>query len=63
MSWAQDRGSFALGDVRLQSGAVLPDATLSWKSHGTLSRARDNVVLYPTSYSARHPDLEWADRP
>jgi homoserine O-acetyltransferase len=32
---------------------------LSWKTHGTLSPARDNVVLYPTSYSARHPDLEW----
>ena len=59
MSWEQDRGEFSLGDLTLQSGATLPDAMLSWKTHGTLAPARDNVVLYPTSYSAQHPDLEW----
>ena len=59
MSWAQAAGSFALGDLDLLSGATLPNATLSWKTHGTLSPARDNAVLYPTSYSAQHPDLEW----
>ncbi len=59
MSWPQEQGNYPLGDLVLQSGAVLPDAVLSWKTHGTLSPARDNVVLYPTSYSARHPDLEW----
>ncbi len=32
---------------------------LSWKAHGTLSEAKDNVIIYPTSYGARHPDLEW----
>ncbi len=52
-------GQFPLGDLTLQSGATLSGAMLSWKTHGTLSPARDNVVLYPTSYSARHPDLEW----
>ena len=55
----QLHGEFELGDLALLSGATLPGATLSWKTHGTLSRARDNVVLYPTSYSAQHPDLEW----
>ncbi len=59
MSWPQESGRFALGDLPLQSGAVLPGATLSWKTHGTLSPTRDNVVLYPTSYAAQHPDLEW----
>jgi homoserine O-acetyltransferase len=59
MSWPREAGRHALGDLTLDSGAVLPGATLSWKTHGTLSPARDNVVLYPTSYSARHPDLEW----
>ena len=48
-----------MGDLVLQSGAVLPDATLTWKTHGMLAPGRDNVVLYPTSYSAQHPDLEW----
>jgi homoserine O-acetyltransferase len=57
--WPTSAGRFALGDLKLQSGRTLPDAVLSWKSHGTLSASRDNVVLYPTSYSARHPDLEW----
>jgi homoserine O-acetyltransferase len=38
---------------------VLHDAVLSWKTYGTLSPKRDNVVLYPTSYSAQHTDIEW----
>jgi hypothetical protein len=32
---------------------------ISWKTHGALAPGRDNVMLYPTSYSAQHPDLEW----
>ena len=58
-TWPTASGRFELGSLALQSGAALPGAVLSWKTHGTLSPARDNVVLYPTSYSARHPDLEW----
>lgn len=57
--WAQDTGIHSLGDLPLQSGAVLPDARLSWATHGTLSPARDNVVLYPCSYSAKHTDVAW----
>lgn len=53
------QGVFPLGDLVLQSGAVLPAARLSWKTHGTLSPAKDNVIVYPTSYGAQHPDLEW----
>jgi homoserine O-acetyltransferase len=56
-------GQFALGDLALQSGAVLRDARLAWKSYGTLSPARDNVIVYPTSYSATHSDQEWLIRP
>jgi hypothetical protein len=29
---------------------------LSWKAHGTLSPARDNVIVYPTSYGAQQGD-------
>lgn len=58
-AWPTEAGRFELGDLALQSGAVLPGAVLSWKTHGTLSPAKDNVVVYPTSYGARHPDLEW----
>jgi len=59
MIWPTQQGIFEAGDVALQSGARLPSARLSWKTHGTLSPARDNVIIYPTSYGARHPDLEW----
>ena len=45
--------------TRLQSGDVIPAASIVWKTYGALSAAKDNVVLYPTSYSATHGDLEW----
>ncbi len=59
MSWPQATGEFALGDYVVQSGEVIRDAKLVWKSHGTLSAARDNVIVYPCSYGAQHMDLEW----
>src|SRR6201996_4975066 len=63
MIWPTQTGVFDAGDITLQSGARLTDAKLSWKAHGTLSPARDNVIVYPTSYSAQHPGLEWAIGP
>ncbi len=59
MTWPTQQGIFEAGDVTLQSGARLDGARLSWKAHGTLSPDRDNVIVYPTSYGAQHPDLEW----
>src|ERR1700759_3309254 len=59
MSWDVKSGRFPLGDLTLQSGEVLTKAELSWKSFGALSPSRDNVIVYPTSYSAHHTDLEW----
>ena len=50
---------FALGDVVLQSGATLRDARLAYKTYGTLSAARDNVIVYPTWYSGQHTENEW----
>ncbi len=60
MTWPTHQGIWRGGDLTLRSGAVLSyDTLLSWKAHGTLSAAKDNVIIYPTSYGARHPDLEW----
>ena len=59
MTWPTRHGIFEAGDVTLQSGARLASARLSWQTHGTLSAERDNVIIYPTSYGARHPDLAW----
>ena len=59
MTWPTQQGTFELSDLILQSGARIPSARLSWKAHGTLAAARDNVIIYPTSFGAQHPDLEW----
>jgi homoserine O-acetyltransferase len=59
MTWPTRQGNYDAGDVSLQSGARLQSARLSWKTHGTMSPERDNVIVYPTSYGAQHPDLEW----
>ncbi|MBR0658435.1 alpha/beta fold hydrolase [Neoroseomonas oryzicola] len=59
MDWPVREGVFELGDLALHRGGTLPGARIAWKAHGALSPARDNLVLYPTSYGAQHPDLEW----
>jgi homoserine O-acetyltransferase/O-succinyltransferase len=51
--------TFLLKDFRLAAGWVLPEATLSYQTYGTLNAAKTNAVLYPTSYGAQHPDIDW----
>lgn len=51
--------SYALGSVELQYGGHLPDAQITYKTHGTLNAARDNVIVFPTWCAGRHPDVEW----
>ncbi len=45
---------YSLGDVKLQSGAILPDARLAYKTYGNLNRDKSNVVLLPTFYTGSH---------
>ncbi len=49
-----DHAAFALGDVTLQSGEVLKDAKLAYKTYGTLDETGDNAVLIPTFYTGNH---------
>ncbi len=44
----------ALGDVRLQSGDILPKAKLAYQTHGKCNAAGDNVVVLPTFYTGTH---------
>ena len=59
MTWQQNGGRFSLGDLAVEKGGTIRDAVLSWRTHGTLNAARDNVILYPCSYTAQSPDLAW----
>ena len=57
-NWPTQSGELMLGDLVIQHGHLY-GARLAWKSYGTLNAARDNVIVYPTSYSAGHADQEW----
>lgn len=57
--WPQTQDTFVLGDYSVANGGVIRDCRVVYKTHGTLNAARDNVVLYPCSYGASHPDMEF----
>ena len=50
---------FTIEDFVLQCGAILPVATVVYKTYGELNSDRSNIILYPTSYGAQHTDIEW----
>ena len=49
---------FELGDVELQSGVTFPNAELAYKTYGTLSSAKDNVIVYPSRFGGSHIENE-----
>jgi homoserine O-acetyltransferase/O-succinyltransferase len=59
MGTSGDYQVFHAGDVLLQSGVVFPSLRLAYKTYGTLNARKDNVIVYPTSFSAQHTDTEW----
>ena len=50
--------TWALGNVTLQSGEILEDARLAYRTWGVLNQARDNAVLMPTYYTGTHRNNE-----
>lgn len=54
VSVMQNPRTFSLGNVRLQSGAVLNDAQVTFATYGTLNAKADNVVLLPTFFTGTH---------
>jgi len=58
-----DHAIFEAGDVALQSGVVLPDTRLAYRTHGQLNAARDNAIVYPTHYMGTHDSNAWAVAP
>lgn len=54
-----DTRTYECPNFVLQCGITLPMARLVYKTYGTLAEDKSNVILYPTSYSAQHTDIEW----
>jgi homoserine O-acetyltransferase len=63
ISWAAvnlpQEGTFSLGDMTLESGAVLQHTVVGYKTHGRLNAGRTNAIVYPTQFAAQHNDIEW----
>jgi len=56
---ASEEGVFDLGSFALESGIVLPNAKVAYKTHGRLNADKSNAILYPTQIGAEHGDIEW----
>ena len=63
MTTSDDNQVFEAGDVALQSGVTFHSLRLAYKTYGTLNADKDNVIVYPTSFSAQHFDTEWLIQP
>ena len=47
-----------LGNFRLESGITLPDAKLTYKTHGKLNNAKSNAILFPHMWSGTPKAME-----
>ena len=50
---------FDLGDFYLESGQILPDAKLSYTTHGKLNKNMDNLILVPSAYLGDHHGFDY----
>lgn len=53
MSSIVEYQTYKLGDWQLQSGAILPDAHIAYKTFG---EAQNPAIVYPTWYSGSESD-------
>ena len=52
--------TFEAGNFDLEHGGLLRDLKIAFATHGTLSEAKDNAILFPTWYSGTSKILEQA---
>jgi homoserine O-acetyltransferase len=60
---AVDYQIFDAGHVVLQSGLTYRGAKLAYKTFGTLNADKSNAIVYCTSFSAHHSDIEYMVAP
>ena len=54
-----DHKIFYLGDFKLESGVVLPNAKLSYVTHGKLNQNKDNLIVIPSAYLGDHHGFDF----
>ena len=59
INWERETGTLQLGDWTVEKGGHINNARLSWARHGKLNAARDNLILYPSSYASQTPAMSW----
>ena len=57
-----ERHEFVIANFKTEGGATLPQARVVYGTYGTLSAAKDNVVLLPSHYMANFHGYEWLIR-
>ena len=50
---------FSLGDFGRESGVILPNAKLSYVTHGKLNEKKDNLILVPSAYLGDHHGFDF----
>lgn len=54
---------FDLGNFKLESGEILPNAKLSYVTRGELNKNRDNLILVPSAYLGDHHGFDYLIEP
>jgi homoserine O-acetyltransferase len=51
--------AFAVGDLKLESGEVIKEFSISYVTHGKLNDKKSNVILMVTAISGNHHRLDF----
>src|SRR5262249_26498187 len=51
--------AFELGDLKLESGEVIKDFTISYVTHGTLNEKKSNAILMTSSIAGNHHRIDF----
>ena len=54
---AQEQQTRRIGDLKLESGEVISDCVIGYRTFGNLNPGKTNAVVFPTAFSWRSADL------